>query len=94
LPLLNRPEGAKEFFIISSNVGDIRSFSRTKRKKNLGEGRAEPQTVYPLLYAPSEMKCSKSAARSSGVKRSEEVDLEARLFTIFIYKKTQRRSKE
>ena len=35
---------------ISYNVRDIRSFSGTKWKKNLGEGRAEPRTVYPLLY--------------------------------------------
>ena len=27
----------------------MRSFSGTKWKKNLGEGRAEPRTVYPLL---------------------------------------------
>jgi len=31
------------------NVRDIRSFSGTKWKKNLGEERAEPRTVYPLL---------------------------------------------
>jgi len=38
---------------ISDNVRDIRSFSGTKWKKNLSEGRAEPRTVYPLLYAPT-----------------------------------------
>jgi len=38
---------------ILPNVRDIRSFSETKWKKNLGEGRAEPRTVYPLLYAPT-----------------------------------------
>ena len=43
-------EGIKKFLAISPNVRDIRSFSVTKRKKNLGEGRAEPRTVYPLLY--------------------------------------------
>ena len=35
------------------NVRDIRSFSGTQWKKNLGKGRAEPRTVYPLLYAPT-----------------------------------------
>ena len=35
---------------MSPNVRDIRSFSETKWEKNLGEGRAEPRTVYPLLY--------------------------------------------
>ena len=43
----------KRTFGISYNVRDIRSFSGTKWKKNLGEGRAELRTVYPLLYAPT-----------------------------------------
>jgi len=46
------------------NVRDIRSFSGTKWKKNLGEGRAEPRTVYPLLYAPSGAYRYESAAWS------------------------------
>ena len=37
--------------IISHNVKDIRSFAT--KEQNLGEGRAEPRTVYPLLYAPT-----------------------------------------
>ncbi|MEA3421056.1 MAG: hypothetical protein U9Q97_05205, partial [Acidobacteriota bacterium] len=37
---------------VSSNGWNIRSFSGTKWKKNLGEERAEPQTVYPLVMSP------------------------------------------
>ena len=59
---------------ILQNVRDIRSFSGTKWKKNLGEGRAEPRTVYPLLYAPSETKCSESAARFEAI--AEKVKFE------------------
>jgi hypothetical protein len=44
------------------NVRDIRSFSGRKWKKNLGEGRAEPRTVYPLLSDPNGTKWSESAA--------------------------------
>jgi len=47
---------------MSHNVRDIRSFSKTKWKKNLGEGRAEPRTVYPLLNDPSVAKRNESAA--------------------------------
>jgi len=43
---------------------------RSETEQNLGEGRAEPWTVYPLLCVPSETKCSESAAWS---KRSGEV---------------------
>jgi len=50
----------------------------------MGECRAEALSRYTVLYAP------KSAAGSSEVKRGEEVDLEARLFAVFINKKTQR----
>jgi len=55
---------------MSDNVRDIRSFSVAERKKNLGEGRAEPRTVYPLLCVPNETKWSESAAWSE---RSGEV---------------------
>ena len=44
------------------NVRDIRSFSGTKWKKNLGEGRAEPRIVYPLLSVATEAKRRESAA--------------------------------
>ena len=37
----------------STNVRDIRSFSGTKWEKNLGEGRADPRTVYLLLNVPT-----------------------------------------
>ena len=47
---------------IAHNVRDIRSFSGTKWKKNLGEGRAESRTVYPLLNDPSVAKRNESAA--------------------------------
>ena len=58
--------------------------------KNLGERvqRSEPVNACYTPRAEGE-----SATWSSGVKRSEEVDLEARLFTIFINKKTQPRTK-
>jgi len=50
------------------NVRDIRSFSGTKWKKNLGEGRAEPRTVYPLLYAPTtERRRAQRGTERSGV---------------------------
>jgi len=53
---------------ISHNVRDIRSFSGTKWKKNLGEGRAEPRTVYPLLYAPTtERRRAQRGTERSGV---------------------------
>ena len=29
---------------------------RANTKKNLGKGRAEPRTVYPLLYDPNEVR--------------------------------------
>jgi integrase len=51
---------------MSYNVWDIRSFSGTKWKKNLGEGRAEPRTVYPLLYAPT----TKGRRAQRGTERS------------------------
>jgi|GEM_PF-4461272 len=50
------------------NVRDIRSFSETKWKKNLGDGRAEPRTVYPLLYAPTtERRRTQRGTKRSGV---------------------------
>jgi len=53
---------------MSPNVRDIRSFSGTKWKKNLGEGRAEPRTVYPLLYAPTtERRRAQRGTERSGV---------------------------
>jgi hypothetical protein len=53
---------------ISDNVRDIRSFSETKWKKNLGEGRAEPRTVHPLLYAPTtERRRAQRGTKRSGV---------------------------
>jgi len=53
------------------NVRDIRSFSGTKWKKNLGEGRAEPRTVYPLLYAPTTER--RRAQRGRVIARSSKI---------------------
>jgi len=60
---------------ILHNVRDIRSFSETKWKKNLGEGRAEPRTVYPLLYAPTtERRRAQRSLSSKNIFRSYSSD--------------------
>ena len=59
------------------NVRDIRSFSGTKWKKNLGEARAEDWTVYPLLCVPSVTQLCESATWSE---RSGEVIFLSLLF--------------
>ena len=62
------------------NVRDIRSFSEAERKKNLGEGRAEPRTVYPLLYAPTTERrrvqrgTKRSGVSSKNIFRSHSLD--------------------
>ena len=43
------------------------------RQENLGEGRAEPRTVYPLLSDPSVAKRNESAAWHGATERSEGV---------------------
>jgi len=56
---------------ITPNVRDIRSFSGTKWKKNLGEARAEGWTVYPLLYAPTteRRRAQRGRAKWNGAKK-------------------------
>ena len=44
-----------------------------KGKKNLGEGRAKPRTVYPLLYASISETKKESAAWSAKGRNSEKV---------------------
>jgi hypothetical protein len=51
------------------NIGDKRSFSGAKRKKNLGKLRAEQFSFYPLLYE-SEARKAESAASPSETKWS------------------------
>jgi len=41
---------------------------RSEKEQNLGEGRAEPRTVYPLLYAPTtERRRAQRGTKRSGV---------------------------
>jgi len=49
---------------------------RSETEQNLGEGRAEPRTVYPLLYAPT----TERRRAQRGTERSGEVIFLSLLF--------------
>ena len=48
-PIKFCPIRRKEFFIISYNVRDIRSFAELKAEQNFGKVRAEDFSVYSVL---------------------------------------------
>lgn len=54
--------------LFAHNVPRIPEVLRSETKQNLGEGRAEPRTIYPLLYAPAiERKRAQRVVKRSGV---------------------------